>query len=539
MKTGNYAAEICGATRRTDNGPRRLSTRGRIATGHLLVSRRSIRSKRRLARELFDQLSRAEQDEALGLDLAEAVRNGDVELGDLVTRQVGTDTPTEAPSARPRPPFFRSVATTYATTVGVALVSFCNVLITARVLGATGRGSVAFLTTVAFLTAQLATFGIFQADANIAASEPRLTRSLAGTSVVLSVLFGGLAAGFVGLLIATFPVVGAGSEPGLIVLVLAALPVLVLQPCLDQLLRAHYIFGLANTATVVPLLINLAVNGALAAFGALTVGTAVSMWVAAEAISTAMVAWGVARHLGGFGRFEFGLAKRMLAFGIKAHMGRVMTLGNYRLDQWILGAIAGHRELGLYTVAVAWAEALFFLPTALVLVQRPDLVRASTPEAERQASIVFRGAFLITLVLAVAMAVLAPFLCVTLFGESFRGSIEMLRILSLGAFGIVALKLLGNALTAQRKPLLETAAISGAFVCTVVLDIILIPTHGGLGAAIASSVAYMLGGIFVALIFTRALNGRLADLVPRGSELGWVWLRIRGARSPASGSSPR
>jgi O-antigen/teichoic acid export membrane protein len=472
-------------------------------------------------------MSSAEQDEALGPDLAEAVRNGEVELGDLVVGEGRRRARTAEPLTRPRPPFIRSIVTTYATTMGVALVSFANVLVTARVLGASGRGAVAFLTTVAFLTSQLATFGIFQANANFAAMEPRLTRSLAGTSVVLSVLLGGLAAGFVGLLIAIFPVVGAGSEPALIVLVLAALPVLVLQPCLDQLLRAHYFFGLANAASFLPLLINLGVNGTLAVTGALTVGTAVTMWVAAEAISTAIVAWGVVRHLGGFGAFDAGLARRMLGFGIKAHPGRVMTLGNYRLDQWILGAIAGSRELGLYTVAVAWAEVLFFLPTTLMSVQRPDLVRASPPEAERQASIVFRAALLITLILAVAMIALAPFLCVTLFGESFRGSVEMLRVLALGAFGIVALKLLGNALTAQRKPLLETAAVSGAFACTVALDVILIPSHGGLGAAVASSVAYVLGGVLVSLIFTRALKGRLRDLVPRGSDLVWVWLRAR------------
>jgi O-antigen/teichoic acid export membrane protein len=484
-------------------------------------------------------MSRAEQDEALGPDLAEAVRNGEVELGDLVSGWTPRTAPGAVPSPRSRPPFLRSVLTTYATTVGVALVSFGNVLITARYLGATGRGAVAFLTTMAFLTSQLATFGIFQADANFAAREPRLTRSLAGTSLVLSVLFGGLAAGFVGLLIAVFPVVGAGSEPGLIVLVLAALPVLVLQPCLDQLLRAHYIFGLANTATLLPLLVNLGVNGALAVTGVLTVGTAVAMWVAAQVISTMMVAWGVVRHLGGFGAFDVGLARRMLGFGVKAHMGRVMTLGNYRLDQWILGAIAGTRELGLYTVAVAWVEALFFLPTALNLVQRPDLVRASSPEAERQASIVFRTALLITLTLAIAMTALAPFLCVTLFGESFRGSVEMLRVLALGAFGIVALKLLGNALTAQRKPMLETAAIGGAFVCTIALDVILIPSHGGLGAAVASSVAYTIGGVLVALIFTRALNGRFGDLIPRGADLAFVWRRVRAGAGGADTPSPR
>ena len=110
-----------------------------------------------------------------------------------------------------------------------------------------------------------------------------------------------------------------------------------------------------------------------------------------------------------------------------------MLLGNYRLDQWLLGAIAGSRELGLYSVAVAWAEALWFLPTTLSAVQRPDLVRAAKREAARLSTLIFRAAMVLTLVAAAAMLLLAPFLCVTIFGEEFRGSIIDLRVLVLGS----------------------------------------------------------------------------------------------------------
>ena len=127
----------------------------------------------------------------------------------------------------------------------------------------------------------------------------------------------------------------------------------------------------------------------------------------------------------------------------------------------------------------------------------------------------------------------------TAFGESFRESVGMLRVLTVGAFGIVALKLLGNALTAQRKPMLETAAIGVAFVCTVALDVILIPAHGGSGAAVASSVAYTVGGVAAALIFTWALKGRLVDLVPRGVELVSVWRRARATVAAVGTSSRR
>jgi O-antigen/teichoic acid export membrane protein len=440
------------------------------------------------------------------------------------------------PSAPPLPPerpsLIRSAATTYLANIAVALCSFLSVLITARVLGAEGRGSVAFLTTVAYLTAQLATVGVYQANANFAARNPELVRDLAGTTLVLAGGFGAVAAGIVGGLVAVFPAVGGGSDTGLIVLVLAVLPMLVLQPSLDQLLRSQYHFTLANTAWVSMLFSNVVLNAILALADALTIGTAVSAWIAGQLLGTAMMARGVMTRLDGFGGFDRALARRMLGFGIQAYAGRVMLLGNYRLDQWLLGGIAGPRELGLYSVAVAWVEALFFLPTALTMVQRPDLVRASPEDAERQASIVFRATLMITIVLALVLVALAPFLCVTLFGEEFRDSIGMLRVLSLGAFGIVALKLLGNALTAQRKPMLETAAIAVAFALIATLDVILIPEHGGWGAAIASSVAYSAGGAAVALIFTRALRGRLRDLIPRPGDLVYLWRRVRERMAP-------
>ena len=196
-----------------------------------------------------------------------------------------------------------------------------------------------------------------------------------------------------------------------------------------------------------------------------------------------------------------------------------MLFGNYRADQWILGVIAGSKELGLYSVAVAWSEVLFFLPTTLVAVQRPDLVRASPEEARRRATVVLRGALILTLGCTVGMVLLAPFLCTTIFGSEFSGSVEMLRVLCLGSFGIATLKLLGNALTAQRRPLLETGAVAVAFVTVFALDFALIPDHGGLGASIASAASYTLGGLAAAVIFGRTLGASISDLIPRPSDV--------------------
>jgi O-antigen/teichoic acid export membrane protein len=170
---------------------------------------------------------------------------------------------------------------------------------------------------------------------------------------------------------------------------------------------------------------------------------------------------------------------------------------------------------------------VFYLPEALGMVMRPDLVRASRRQAAGRCASAFRVAALLTLPVVVGLVLAAPILCVTVFGEQFAGSVDDLRVLAPGAFGIVALKLFANALTAQGKPMLGNAAIAVAFATTIALDLLLIPGHGGLGAAIASTVAYSAGGLAVAIIFTRTLGGRLRDLVPRIGDLGWLAARLR------------
>jgi O-antigen/teichoic acid export membrane protein len=440
-----------------------------------------------------------------------------------------------------RPSFFSAAASTYATNVAVAVLSLVNVVIVARTLGPTGRGGVAFLTAIAWFTSNMATFGIQEANANLAGAEPGSRRSLATNSVLLALFFGLGAAVFLVALIAVFPGVAGDSPSNLLWLTFASLPVLVLGIYMRFLVQADYGFGITNLAWLITPVANVSMNGVLAVVGLLSVGTAVATWIAGQTMATILLLAYVGSRMAGFGSPDWGLLKRALAFGVQSHAGRAMLLGNYRLDQWLLGAISGSRQLGLYSVAVAWAEALWFLPTTLSAVQRPDLVRAAKREAGRRAAFIFRSAVVVSVLSGAAMLLLAPFLCIMVFGEDFRDSILYLRILVLGVFGVVALKLLGNALTAQRRPVLASGAIGAGFAATIVLDVILIPPYGALGAAVASSLAYTAGGVAIAVIFCRALDTPLAELVPRRGEFSLyrrtIATRLRRSRVAADAAA--
>ena len=175
---------------------------------------------------------------------------------------------------------------------------------------------------------------------------------------------------------------------------------------------ADYGFTANNAAWVIGPIVNVVVNGAMFAAGTLTVGSAVCVWVGGQMIGVAILLVYVHVRLAGYGRPNVSLAWSSLRFGLKAHAGNVMLMGNYRMDQWLTGSISGSRELGLYSVAVAWAEGLFFLPTSLAAVQRPDVVRASHRGAADSAAAVFRAAILLTIPLAVGLTAL-PRSCAT------------------------------------------------------------------------------------------------------------------------------
>jgi O-antigen/teichoic acid export membrane protein len=307
---------------------------------------------------------------------------------------------------------------------------------------------------------------------------------------------------------------------------------LVLQVNLQQLVIAHYGFPTSNTAWIIGPIVNVGGNGLLDALGHLSVGSAVATWIIGQTLGMLILLQYVVRRSRG-GRLDRTLAREQVTFGLKAQLPRLLTLSNYRMDQWLMGALTSATQLGYYSVAVAWAEALFFLPTSLAMVQRPDLVRAGREQAARDAAAIMRIALALTAVSAAVMILIAPYLCEDVFGDDFAPATGQLRVLVLGAFGIVALKLMGNALTAQGRPLRETVAVGSAFVVILVLDILLIPPHGGMGAAIASAVGYTGGGLVISVVAGRTLGFRPLDLLPRPSDLVTFAGRLRTVVSRA------
>jgi len=372
---------------------------------------------------------------------------------------------------------------------------FVAVLILARALGPTGRGTIAFITVTALVAARVAGLGISEATTVFVARRPE-TRSALLTNAVVFMLGSGLvaAAAACGVLIMLGDARPAGvGEAELAVLACAIVATAVADAGYSFLLGANRLGSVAVvTATaswVYPLLLVI-----LWSTVGLTVVRAALAWTAAEALRALAYLVLSARGLV-LRRLDPRLLVDAAGFGSRAWVGSLARFLNFRTDQILMGFLASEAALGIYAVAVNASEALLYLPAAMATALLPTAARADSGLRTEQALRAFRSAALVTTAAAFAAALLGPLLLPWIFGADFEDSVRPFLLLLPGAFGFAAMIVFSNALVAGSSPGFSSIGPTVSLGVGVALDLVLIPRFGASGAAAAASMAFLAGGV--------------------------------------------
>jgi O-antigen/teichoic acid export membrane protein len=157
-----------------------------------------------------------------------------------------------------------------------------------------------------------------------------------------------------------------------------------------------------------------------------------------------------------------------------------------------LGAFAGTSILGGYVVASKFAELLRLLPLAYTYVLYPAYASAANRTDPAEVRRTMTRAGVTTALATIPVALSARVFIPLLYGSAFHGAIVLVYILLVGLAaegmaGVVSAYLYGIG-----RPGLNSLAIGAGVVVTVALDIVLIPRFGAVGAAVASSAAYLM-----------------------------------------------
>lgn len=195
-----------------------------------------------------------------------------------------------------------------------------------------------------------------------------------------------------------------------------------------------------------------------------------------------------------------------------------------RIDQVMLGEMVGSEEVGVYSVAVRLAEVWLFVPTAVYWSVLPGLVEAKAVSDElfyAQLQRFYNLMALIAYAIAIPVMLVAPWLVVTLFGTPYSDAGLILAVLiwaNLFIYLEVARSAFFTVMNWNRSYLVTLAL--GA-VLNVVLNLILIPRFGGLGAAVGSCLSYWFAA-HGACFFSRPLY-RTGFMLTRAILLPRIW----------------
>ena len=216
------------------------------------------------------------------------------------------------------------------------------------------------------------------------------------------------------------------------------------------------------------------------------------------------------------------LARRSLAgiilFNLRrGWLGQLSTVAYFlllRLDQYLLEIFRGAEEVGIYSVAVGMGEMLWLLPGAITpLLIHTSSTGAQDPHKDRTATQALRLGVLLTLACALPLYLLADPLLGFLFKGQFAGSAAALRALLPGIVAFAPGVVLAGDFIGRGKPHWNTQASVVTVVVNLAAAWVLIPAHGPVGAAWASTIAYAVGASVMLWRFWRVLRQESAPTV--------------------------
>lgn len=381
-------------------------------------------------------------------------------------------------------------------------VGFVNSIMITRYLGVEGRGQYAIAMNVVTVLALLLGDGLYRSNTYlVSVNRKRLSGlfsngavAVTGSGVLLTVLF-----------------FTWGSEiirtalPGLnrailFWAVLSLAPVVFLRS-VEGLVLGLQRYLMFNVFVVLPLFLYLLFNVAVFLAGRYSPAFLLRNYFAAMGAVSAFAVFWMIRNARVRFRPSAHLAGESLSKGIQANLSHLCLFMLFRVDIFLINLFLGTEAAGLYSIAVLISELLQKLANTSGTVLFPKV--AGGPSGTGQ-TLSVRVLGFVLLAGAVFSALLYGFgerLIVLLFKADFAPAAAPLRILLPGTVIMAGGKIVLFSLWGRGFPRITILVPLAALILNTALNLILIPKAGIEGAALATSVSYVLFGLALGAYF--------------------------------------
>jgi O-antigen/teichoic acid export membrane protein len=343
----------------------------------------------------------------------------------------------------------------------------------------------------------------------------------------------------IGLILGTFALTRSSIFDGVhandVVLASLALPFLLHSTWMVNLMILGGQLGRAQLALLVAAVCQAVLIGMLALAGHLGVrevllayvGNAVASWVL-------LVAWS-ARIAPALPTRDGAVLTRVVLHGLRIHPGYIAYILLLRSDVFLINALLGTSEVGLYSLAVLVAQLVWTVSQPLATAALPLQTTADIAEAGRVTLRTTRLCLLVAASLSVLAAATMWKLLPIVYGRDFAGAYLPLVALLPGVCAMSVVRPMWNRLLREGRPGRITAVAAASFALNAALNLALLPVVGLVGASIASSVSYLLLALVLGCWTAQAVGTSPRALLPGRVEITDIAACVRTLR----GALPR
>ncbi|HVU47800.1 MAG TPA: flippase [Terracidiphilus sp.] len=407
--------------------------------------------------------------------------------------------------------FVRKVLATFTTRIVLIVIGLVTTVLVARILGPAGRGLYAVATAIGNIGLQFGTLGMHASNVYFVSKDRATLPKLLGNSLFVSCIIGILA------LVGSYSVFAVLPQLAPLHGLLLLLGLLWIPVGTAYLLAQNLLLGVNEVATY-----NRTELGNRSLALVIIVFLAFAHWLSSESafgaglITMTLMLGVIVAHLAKVAhaapRPSLELFKDNLSYGMRAYFGTFFCFLVLRSDLLVVKYLCGAEAAGYYSIAVNMADYIVILPTVIASLLMPKLsATQDIIEKYRLMKKVLIGTVGIVGPLLLLSVVLAPFVVRILFGSAFAPSVPAYLWLVPGMLFLSIHMISVQFLNSIGYPMSVVWIWLGCAILNIGLNLAwAVPLWGATGAAITSSICYILATVSVLGVIRLEMRRELA-----------------------------
>ncbi len=231
--------------------------------------------------------------------------------------------------------------------------------------------------------------------------------------------------------------------------------------------------------------------------------------------------------------FSWSVFWQSLRYGIPFYIVGIVLFTQSRLDQFLTARMLGTAALGQYALAVVWAEMLWSLDSPIVAAAQYHVASRADAESIQLVNRMTRSILVLQFFACVAMSIGGYLIIPWLYGKAFSPTVGPLLAYLPGVLFWSGARCVSQYTSYQRgRPDINFWLLTSGAVIELLAALILMPSFGMTGIALASSISYFWVFIWNAVVYLQWSKSTIKEaLIPTIDDLAFVedmFLRFAG-----------